>query len=151
MLSEDSSDPKDSGNAFDGDSLGPLSPVGERSPVFSWTESSRNNSTSQRLSVVTRGGQGNEEMSSSGRERWSCVDLISTISLREADKISRMYSVEVGFPQETGRLHNPPVGHVTVSETFLKFGIRFPLHPYFIRILNYQNLTVFQLSPNGWA
>ena len=40
---------------------------------------------------------------------------------------------------------------MTFSETFLKFGVRFPLHPYFIRILKYYNLTVFQLSPNGWA
>ena len=97
------------------------------------------------------GGQENEEVSSSGRERWSCVDLISTISLREADKISRKYDVEVAFSQETGKLYNPLAGHVTVSETFLKFGIRFPLHPYFIRILKYYNLTTFQLSPNGWA
>ena len=143
MSSEDSSDPMDSGNAFDGDSPGPSSPMGEQSPVFSWMESSRNNPASQRHVVATRGGQGNEEVSSSGRERWSCVDLISTISLREADKISRKYGVEVGFPQETGRPYNPPAGHVTVSETFLKFGVRFPLHPYFVRILNYHNLTVF--------
>ena len=101
--------------------------------------------------VATRGGQGNEEVTSSGREWWSCVDLISTISLCEADKISRKYGVEVRFPQEIGRPHNPPAGHVTVLETFLKFGVRFSLHPYFVSILNHHNLTVFQLSPNGWA
>ena len=38
-----------------------------------------------------------------------------------------------------------------VSETFLKFGVQFPLHPYFRSILNYYNLTVFQVTPNGWA
>ena len=38
-----------------------------------------------------------------------------------------------------------------VSKTFLKFVVWFPLHPYFVRILNHYNLTVFQITPNGWA
>ena len=71
--------------------------------------------------------------------------------MRDASRISKKYNVEVGFPEETGRLHNPPAGHVTVSEAFLKFGVRFPLHPYFVGILSHFNLTVFQLSPKGWA
>ena len=61
------------------------------------------------------------------------------------------YGVEVAFPQQTGRAHKPPTSHVTISETFLKFGVQFPLHSYFIRILNYYNLIVFQITPNGWA
>ena len=40
---------------------------------------------------------------------------------------------------------------MTVLKTFLKFGVQFPLHPYFRSILNYYNLTVFQVVPNGWA
>ena len=40
---------------------------------------------------------------------------------------------------------------MTISKTFLKFGVRFPLHLYFRSILNYYNLTVFQVTPNGWA
>ena len=40
---------------------------------------------------------------------------------------------------------------MTISETFLKFGVRFPLHLYFRSILNYYNLTVFQVTPNRWA
>ena len=71
--------------------------------------------------------------------------------MREASRISKRYNVEVGFPEETKRPHNPHAGHVTVSEAFLKFGVRFPLHPYFVGILTYFNLTVFQLSPKGWA
>ena len=61
------------------------------------------------------------------------------------------YGVEVTFPPQTGRAHKPSTGHVTVSETFLKFGVRFPLHPYFVRLLNHYNLIVFQITPNGWA
>ena len=62
-------------------------------------------------------------MSSLGRKQWSCVDLISTISMREASRISKRYGVEVRFPEETGRPHNPLAGHVIVSESFLKFGV----------------------------
>ena len=29
--------------------------------------------------------------------------------------------------------------------------MRFPQRPYFRSILNYYNLTVFQVMPNGWA
>ena len=151
MSSEDSSNLIGSGNAFEGDSLGSSGPVGEQNPMFSWMESSGDNLTSQGREVATRGGHDNEEASSLGHERWSCVDLISIISMREACQISKRYNVEVGFPEETGRPHNPLAGHVTVSEAFLKFGVRFPLHPYFVEILKYFNLTVFQLSPKGWA
>ena len=83
MSSEDSSDLMGSRNAFDGDSQGPLSPVGEQSHMFSWTESSRDHLISQKREVATRRGQDNEEVSSLGREQWSCIDLISTISIRE--------------------------------------------------------------------
>ena len=117
--------------------------MGEQSLSILWTESSENNLTSQRHEVSTGGEQGNEEVSSSGRERWSCVDLISTISFHQVSKISTKYGVEVEFPQETGRPHNPHDGHVIVLETFLKFGVQFPLHPLFVRILNHYNLTVF--------
>ena len=151
MSSEDNSDQIDSGNAFNGDSSGPLSPVGEQSPEVSWTESSQDSSASQRHEVAEGGGQGNGGARSSGRNQWSCVDLISTISLREAIRIAVKYDVEVAFPQQTRRRHNPPSGHVMVLETFLKFGVRFPLHPYFVRILNHYNLIVFQITPNGWA
>ena len=133
MSSEDSSNQVNSGNAFSGESSGPSSPVDEQSLKVLWTESSQNISTSQRHEVVIGGEQGNGGASSSRCERWSCGDLISTISLREADKIMSLYGVEVGFPQQTGRAHNPPPGYVTVSETFLKFGVRFPLHHYFVR------------------
>ena len=98
MSSEDSSDPMDSRNAYDGDSPCPSSPMGEQRLSISWTESSKNNLTSLSHEVTTGEEQGNEEASSFRHERWSCVDLISTISLRQAKKISTKYGVEVGFP-----------------------------------------------------
>ena len=121
MSSEDNNDQIDSGNAFDGNSPGPLSPVGEHSPQVSWKKSSEDSPASQRHEVIEGGGQGNGRASSLGHDQWTCVDLISTISLREATRIAVKYDVEVAFPQQTGRSHNPSFGHVTVSETFLKF------------------------------
>ena len=91
--------------------------------MFSWTESSGDHPTSQGRDLATRRGQDNEEASSLGRKQWSCIDLISTISMRETSRISKRYDVEVGFPEETGRPHNPLTGHMTVSEAFLKFGV----------------------------
>ena len=98
MLSEDSSDQMDLGNAFDGDSPHPSGLIGEQSLKVSWKESSQNSLTSQRHEVALGGEQGNKGATSSGRERWSCADLISTISLHKADKIVSLYGVEVEFP-----------------------------------------------------
>ena len=37
------------------------------------------------------------------------------------------------------------------TEIYLKFRVRFPLHPFFVKVLEYFRLTVFQITPNGWA
>ena len=31
------------------------------------------------------------------------------------------------------------------------FGVRFPLHPFFVKVLEYFGLTLFQINPNRWA
>ena len=36
-------------------------------------------------------------------------------------------------------------------EAYLKFGVRFPLHTFFVEVLKHFKLTVFQVTPNGWA
>ena len=55
------------------------------------------------------------------------------------------------IPYELEREHQPPEGYVTQLETYLKFGVRFPLHPFFMDVLKYFRFTVFQVTPNGWA
>ena len=52
MLSEDSSDQLYSRNTFDGDSLGPSSPMGGQSPEISWTEYSQNGPAFQGCEVA---------------------------------------------------------------------------------------------------
>ena len=54
-------------------------------------------------------------------------------------------------PYELERPHTPPDGYVTFSELYLKFGVRFPLYPFFIEVIEYFGLTVFQITPNRWA
>ena len=85
MSSEDSSDQRDSRNAFDDDSLGPSSPVREQSLAVSWMESSQNSPALQSHEVAG-GEQSDGGASSSGNEQWNCTDLISMISLREAKR-----------------------------------------------------------------
>ena len=54
-------------------------------------------------------------------------------------------------PDDLERLHTPSEGYVTLSELYLKFGVRFLLHPFFVEVLKYFGLTIFQITPNGWA
>ena len=54
-------------------------------------------------------------------------------------------------PHELDRVQKPPKRHMTASEMFLKFGVRFCLHRFFKDILRFYELTVFQVMPNGWA
>ena len=53
------------------------------------------------------------------------------------------------MPCELERLHHPPEGFITLSKTYLKFGVSFPLHPFFVEVLKYFGLTMFQVTPNG--
>ena len=61
------------------------------------------------------------------------------------------YKMEVVIPQELCRAHKPPKGYVTASEMFLKFGVQFLLCQFFRNILHFYGLTVFPVTPNGWA
>ena len=63
--------------------------------------------------------------------------------------ITREYGLGVVEPSDLERLHTPPVGYVTLSEHYLQFGVRFPLNPFFVEVLRYFGLTIFQITPNG--
>ena len=151
MSSKDSSNRVDSGNAFEGDSPSPSSLEGGQTPEISWMESSQHDSASQEHEVAEEGERGYEEASSSDQAEWSCADLVSTFTLRDAHRIATQHCIEVALPQEIMRAYRPPTRHITTSWVFLKFGVRFPIHTCFRNILNYYNLTVFQVTPNGWA
>ena len=54
-------------------------------------------------------------------------------------------------PYELERPHNPLDDYMIMSETYPKFEVRFPLHPFFVEVLKYFGVTLFQITPNGWA
>ena len=156
MFSEDNSNRADSGNAFEGDSLSSLTPFGRLTTVFSWMESSRRESTSLHHDVAEgssrlAGGQEGVKVTSSGRVEASCSDDISSITLEDTNRLAANYRMEVLMPSEQCISHLPPRGYVTVSESFLKFGVQFPLNQFFRDVLRYYSLIVFQVTPNGWA
>ena len=69
---------------------------------------------------------------------------------RDARRLVGRYNMEVMIPRELYRVNKPPRGYVTASETFLKFGVCFPLHQFSMDILHFYGLTMFQVTPNGW-
>ena len=70
-------------------------------------------------------------------------DLQSSLTSKDCTRIAQEYGLEVVAPNDPERLHTPPDGYVTLSELYLKFGVRFPLHPFFVEVLKYFGLTVF--------
>ena len=54
-------------------------------------------------------------------------------------------------PTDLERPHTSLIGYVTLYERYLQFGVRFSLNPFFVEVLHYFGLTVFQITPNGWA
>ena len=72
----------------------------------------------------------------------SCTDLRSMITGEDSVRIAARYGLEVLMPYELKRSHHPPEGYVTVSKSYLKFGVKFPLHLFFLEILRHFGLTV---------
>ena len=79
----------------------------------------------------------------------SCANLQSTLFAGDSVRIAARYDLEVLMPYELERLHHPLAGYVTLLETYLKFGVRFPFHTFFVEVLKYFGLIVFQVTPNG--
>ena len=81
----------------------------------------------------------------------SCGDLESSITREECTRIVQEYGLLVIEPTDLKRPQIPSVSHVTLSERYLQFGVKFPLNPFFVEVLQYFSLTIFQITPNGWA
>ena len=90
--------------------------------------------------VSTLGWQVNDEAE---EVAVSCRDLESLITSEECTRIAWMYSLQVIEPTDLERPHIPPNGHVTLSERYLQFGVRFPLNPFFVEVLQHFSLTLF--------
>ena len=55
-----------------------------------------------------------------------CKDLQFTLTVEDYVQIARQYDLEMVAPYKLERPYTHLDGYVTVSETYLKFGVRFP-------------------------
>ena len=92
------------------------------------------------------GRQGDEEVE---EVVVSYGDLQSLITLEDCTRITQEYCLKVLEPTNLERPHAPLDGYVTLSKRYLQFGLRFPLNPFFVEVLKYFGLTIFQIMPNG--
>ena len=58
------------------------------------------------------------------------------------------FDLEVPGPSD--RVHCPPVGWLGIYEDSLKAGLRFPIHPFVIKLLTEYNMCPAQIVPNSW-
>ena len=65
----------------------------------------------------------------------NCGNLESLITSKECTLIARMYGLQVIEPTDLERPYIPSIGHVTLSESYLQFGVRFPLNLFFVEVL----------------
>ena len=79
----------------------------------------------------------------------SYANLKSAITKEDSVRFTAHYGLEVVIPYELERAHHPPEGYGTLSGTYLKFRVRFPLHLFFVDVLKYFRFTVLQVTPNG--
>ena len=58
------------------------------------------------------------------------------------------FRVELARPRE--RVHNPPAGWLGVYEEAMRVSLRFPLHPFVVKLLDRYALSLAQIAPNSW-
>ena len=59
------------------------------------------------------------------------------------------FDLEVPGPSD--RVHCPPMGWLGIYEDSLKVGLRFPIHPFVIRLMTKYNMCLAQIAPNSWC
>ena len=69
------------------------------------------------------------------------------LRIRETFKISP--SVELVAPSAQDRAFSPPDGHGTMYLKQLEYGFRFPVHPFWVRLLSHFRLVLAQITPAG--
>lgn len=68
------------------------------------------------------------------REDWASPDEYSLVKPRKKDCVKDV-----------------PEGCIAVYKDSMKTGLRFPLHPFAVEVLNAYNIIVSELYPNGWG
>ena len=66
------------------------------------------------------------------------------------DKFQFPKEVRIRFPQEGEKACHFSPGEVCFYEAVFQCGLRFPIHPFIMELLNHFNITPGQLIPNSW-
>ena len=78
----------------------------------------------------------------------------SVLTTEDIGRIRGYYFVPVEFdlevPGPTDRVHCAPVGWLGIYEDSLKADLRFPFHPFVIRLMTEYNICSAQIAPNSW-
>ena len=121
-----------SGDPLSRDVSTPNASFTESAPEVASRRTAREAAEPEQEAISTSGRQVDDEAE---EVAVSCGDLVSQITSEECMKIARTYGLYVTEPTDLERAHTPPTGHVTLSEIYLRFGVRFPLNPFFVVVL----------------
>ena len=61
-----------------------------------------------------------------------------------------MVMADIRIPTSNDRACYPPQGYQTVYQDALEAGLRIPLHPFLIALLNFYQVGLGQIVPNSW-
>ena len=62
--------------------------------------------------------------------------------------IPSQFDIELSSPVD--QVHCPPIGWLEIYEDSLKAGLRFPFHPFVIKLMTQYNMCPAQIAPNSW-
>ena len=84
-----------------------------------------------------------------GPERYQSV-----LTAKDIGKIHGYCFIPVEFDLEVlgpaDRVHYPPVGWLGIYEDSLKAGLRFPFHPFMVRLMTEYSMCSAQIASNSW-
>ncbi|XP_062090854.1 uncharacterized protein LOC133797067 isoform X2 [Humulus lupulus] len=79
----------------------------------------------------------------------------STLTLKKLGNMLKAHKLALNLkfiiPEHKERASALPKGFVAFSDSIIRSGGAFPLHPFFIKVLDYFELAPLQLSPNSWV
>lgn len=80
-------------------------------------------------------------------------DLQSLFNPRKLNIIHTWYKtpIKIVSPSPLDRAHLPPSNHMAFSNAIIRCEVYLPLHLYFVKILDYYNITPFQFAPNVYC
>ncbi|XP_062113617.1 uncharacterized protein LOC133824670 isoform X2 [Humulus lupulus] len=80
----------------------------------------------------------------------SCSSKLSETNVNNIICRHQLDATKVHCPREGQTADKPPEGQVALCEAIFKAGGYFPLHSYYVKVLDYLGIAPMQLAPNSW-